>query len=230
MRISENGSSDPPEDRFAYYQEMRTLAREKRSLYVVETDKLDIPFLERIYKSEQIKIDRRRMRGNKVRASYFCDDGECSVLLNQSLPRAPKMFTLAHELKHHYVDEQLIRDRRIRCGDYNRNEFIEKSAEVFAAEFLYPEAEMRALAASMGIDARTCTKEKVIDFKRACPACVSYIFIVKRFERFGFCTKGAYNGVKFQNLEEEIHGLPVYKQEWFKKRRTRKKDDPDSCS
>ncbi|MGB8509527.1 MAG: hypothetical protein WCD76_14160 [Pyrinomonadaceae bacterium] len=40
---------------------------------------------------------------------------------------------------------------------YNCNEFIEKSAEVFAAEFIYPEAEMRELAASMGIDARTCT-------------------------------------------------------------------------
>lgn len=223
MRISESVSSDPPQDRTAYYLKMRDLAREKRSLYNVQTDKLDIPFLERIYKSERIKIDRRRMRGKTIRASYFCDDGDCSILLNQSLPRAPKMFTLAHELKHHYVDQQLIRDGRIRCGDYNRNEFIEKSAEVFAAEFIYPEAEMRALAASMVIDARTCTKEKIVDFKRACPACISYKFIVKRFERFGFFPKGTYDGVKFQNLEEEIHGVPVYKQEWFKRRRSRKK-------
>ena len=223
MRISESVSSDPPQDRTAYYLKMRALAREKRSLYNVETDKLNIPFLERIYKKEQIKIDRRRMRGNKIRATYFCDDGDCSILLNQSLPRAPKMFALAHELKHHYVDQQLILDGRIRCGDYNRNEFIEKSAEVFAAEFIYPEAEMRALAESMGIDARTCAKEKIVDFKRACPACVSYIFIVKRFERFGFCPKGAYDGVKFQNLEEEIYGVPPYKQEWLKRRRARKK-------
>lgn len=223
MRISESVSSDPPQDRTAYYLKMRALAREKRILYNVETDKLNIPFLERIYKKEQIKIDRRRMRGNKIRATYFCDDGDCSILLNQSLPRAPKMFALAHELKHHYVDQQLIMDGRIRCGDYNRNEFIEKSAEVFAAEFIYPEAEMRALAASMGIDARTCAKEKVVEFKRACPACVSYIFVVKRFERFGFCPKGAYDGVKFQNLEEEIYGVPPYKQEWLKRRGARKK-------
>lgn len=222
MPISESGSSEPPQDRTAYYLEMRALAREKRTLYQVETNKLDIPFLERIYKSEQIKIDRRRMRGNKIRASYFCDDGECSILLNQSLPRAPKMFALAHELKHHYVDQQLIKDGRIRCGDYNRNEFIEKSAEVFAAEFIYPEAEMRALAASIGISARTCAKEKVVDFKRACPACVSYKFIVKRFEHFGFCPKGAYDGVKFQNLEEELYGVPAYKQKWIERQRARK--------
>ena len=227
MRISENGSN-PPQDRFAYYQEMRALAREKRSLYGVQTDKLDIPFLERIYKSEQIKIDRRRVRGNKIRASYFCDDGECSVLLNQSLPRAPKMFTLAHELKHHYVDQQIIRDGQIRCGDYNRNEFIEKSAEVFAAEFIYPEAEMRQLAASMEIDSRTCTKELIVEFKRACPACISYIFIVKRFERFRFFPKGTYADVQFQKLEEEIHGPPIYKQEWFKERRARKKEEQGS--
>src|SRR5205085_528155 len=132
------------------------------------------------------------LAGNKIRASYFCDDGDCSVLLKKDLPPAPKLFALAHELKHHYVDQQLIKDRVIQCGDYNRNEFIEKTAEVFAAEFIYPEGEMRALAASMGINARTCTKEKIIDFKRACPVCISYTFIVKRFERFGFCPRGAY--------------------------------------
>ena len=221
MLISE--SDGKPHDRQAYYLRMRALALEKRRLYGVRTEKLNITFLQRIYKSEGIKIDQRRLRGNKIRASYFCDDGDCSVLLKQDLPRAPKLFALAHELKHHYVDQQLIRDGGIRCGDYNRNEFIEKSAEVFAAEFIYPEAEMRELAASMEIDALTCVKEKVVDFKRACPACVSYTFIVKRFERFGFCQKGAYTGVQFQKLEEQIHGPPFYKQDWFKKQRARKK-------
>lgn len=202
---------------------MRALALEKRRLYEVETDKLNVRFIQRIYRREGIKIDRRVLRGNKIRASYFCDDGDCSFLLKKDLPPAPKLFALAHELKHHYEDQQLIRDGVIECGDYNRNEFIEKSAEVFAAEFIYPESEMRELAASMGINAQTCTPERIIDFKRACPACVSYTFIVKRFERFGFCPKGVYQDVHFQNLEEEIHGLPFYKQEWFKKQRAQKK-------
>lgn len=106
--------------------------------------------------------------------------------------------------------------------DYNRNEFIEKSAEAFAAEFIYPEAEMRALAASMGVNALTCSKEKIVEFKRGCQACVSYTFIVKRFERFGFSSRGAYAGVQFQKLEEEIYGTPFYRQEWFKKRRAKR--------
>jgi Zn-dependent peptidase ImmA (M78 family) len=186
--------------------------------------KLNLIVMGRIYKTEGITIDRRTLRGSKIRASYFCDDGDCSVLLNKDLPREPKLFSLAHELKHHYIDQEIIQGGQIRCGDYNRNEFIEKSAEVFAAEFIYPEAEMRILAASMNINALTCTKELIVEFKRACPACVSYIFIVKRFARFGFFPKGTYTGVRFQKLEEELYP-PIYKQEWFKERRTRKKDE-----
>ena len=41
--------------------------------------------------------------------------------------------------------------------------------------------------------------------------------------------EGFYDGVKFQNLEEELYGVPVYKQEWYKRLRSRKKGDPDSC-
>jgi Zn-dependent peptidase ImmA (M78 family) len=207
---------------------MRSLAREKRLLHNVQTDKLNIRFIERIYKAEGIKIDRRKLSGNKIRASYFCDDGECSVLLKKDLPPAPKLFALAHELKHHYVDQQIMKDGGIQCGDYNRNEFIEKTAEVFAAEFIYPESEMREFAASMGINARTCTKEKIVDFKRACPVCISYIFVVKRFERFGLCLKGSYKDVQFQNLEEEMYGPPFYTQDWFKEQRARKKRERDS--
>jgi hypothetical protein len=75
----------------------------------------------------------------------------------------------------------------------------------------------------MGINAQTCTKEKVVDFKRASPVCISYTFVVKRFERFGFCPRGAYKDVKFQNLEEEMYGPPFYTQDWFKERRARRK-------
>jgi len=52
---------------------------------------------------------------------------------------------LVHELKHHYVDQKAIEDGKIKCGDYNAHEVIEKGAEVFAAEFIYPEQEMRQL-------------------------------------------------------------------------------------
>jgi hypothetical protein len=85
----------------AYYQQVRILAREKRVLYTVETAALDVPFTQRIYKAEGITIDRRPLKGNRLRAAYFCEDGDCSVLLKKSLPREPKIFSLIHELKHH---------------------------------------------------------------------------------------------------------------------------------
>ena len=201
---------------------MRTLANEKRQLHEVQSAKLDLPFIARIYKAEGIKIDRRNLRGYRIRACYFCDNEDFSVLLKNNMPREPKIFALAHELKHHYVDQPIIMDGTIRCGDYNRNELIEKTAEVFAAEFIYPESEMLRDAQEMGLDVGTCSAEDIVRFKAKRFAPVSYTFIVKRFEWFGYFERGAYDEVQFKKLEEEVYGPPIYKQEWFKKRRRAK--------
>src|SRR5581483_10417288 len=87
-------------NRSAYYQQMRVLALEKRAQHHVETSSLNLLTMQRIYKEEGIRIDRWDLKGRKIRAAYFCDDGDCSVLLNKNLPREPKLFSLAHELKH----------------------------------------------------------------------------------------------------------------------------------
>jgi Zn-dependent peptidase ImmA (M78 family) len=207
--------------RSAVYESCRALALIKRSEHGVETPSLDIPAMQRIYKAEGIRIDRRALKGNRIKAAYYCDDGECSVLLNVKLPREPKLFALAHELKHHYVDQELIGSGEIECGDYNAHEVIEIAAEVFAAEFIYPQIEMRQLISQLGITSLNCTKETIIDFKRACPAHVSYTFILKRFERFRLCVRGAFAKVPFKKLEEELFP-PIYKQEWFKRTRVRR--------
>lgn len=112
---------------------------------------------------------------------------------------------------------------QIECGDYNANEVIEKGAEVFAAEFIYPEMEMRQLIGQMGITNLSCTARTIVEFKRACRACISYTFIVKRFVRFGLCDATAFSKVQFTKIEEQIFGVPVYKRESFKLARARKK-------
>ncbi len=48
------------------YQQVRTLAHEKRGLHKAETAALDIPFIQRIYKAEGITIDRRALKGNRL--------------------------------------------------------------------------------------------------------------------------------------------------------------------
>jgi Zn-dependent peptidase ImmA (M78 family) len=151
----------------------------------------------------------------------MCDDDDPSVLVNKSLPEEPRLFSLVHELEHHYTDRLLIEGSKIQCDDYNANQAIEVGAEVFAAEFIYPEAEFVSCLADLGVNLGSCTKEDVVRLKRACNAKVSYTFLRKRLERMGFAQPGAFAKVQFQKLEEEMFGVPIYKQPWFVQRRQR---------
>jgi Zn-dependent peptidase ImmA (M78 family) len=204
--------------RSEYYASLRGLARSKRAEYGISTPSLNIAAVRRIYKAEGITVD-LRSASPRIRAAYYCDEGDISVLVNKNLPKTPRLFAMVHELKHHYCDQELISSGEIQCGDYNANQVIEIGAEEFAAEFIYPEAEMRALVDDMGITAENCSAERVIKFKRKCPAQVSYQFLTKRFERLGLCAKGTFAGVQFQKREEELYGRPFYKQTWFKDHR-----------
>lgn len=224
--MPKSASEGNPPSRSSYYAAMRALALEKRLFHNVTSAKIDLPFMARIYKAERIKIDRRNLKGYRIRASYFCDNDDFSVLLKNNMPREPKIFALAHELKHHYVDQAAIINGTIRCGDYNRNELIEKAAEVFAAEFIYTEAEMIRDAKQMDIRVGSCSPEDIVRFKMKRFAPVSYTFIIKRFEWFGFFEPRSYDDVQFTKLEERMFGLPIYKQEWFKNRR-RSKSEPN---
>jgi Zn-dependent peptidase ImmA (M78 family) len=204
------------------YDEVKILARTKRSLFSVRTDTLNLNVVRKIYKEEGIKIDHWKF-GRTVRAVYMCENADPSVAVNESLPREPKLFSLVHELKHHYLDRNLIENGAIKCGDYNANELIEKTAEVFAAEFIYPETEFLDLVDSVQIQKGKCTKEQVVDLKRASSACISYQFLQKRLIRLGFAPVAGFGKVQFTKLEEEMYGTPIYKQEWFRARRTARK-------
>jgi len=73
-----------------------------------------------------------------------------------------------------------LKNGEIRCGDYNANELIERAAEVFAAEFIYPEQEFLKCAESHRLVPGKVTPETVVEFKRVCGAPVSYRFLTKR--------------------------------------------------
>jgi Zn-dependent peptidase ImmA (M78 family) len=96
---------------------------------------------------------------------------------------------------------------QLRCGDYNANEVVEKAAEVFAAEFIYPERDFLTCVEAMGLERGNVTPEMAVALKRACGAPVSYVFLRKRLEWFNFIEKGEFLKAKFQNLEQEIYGL-----------------------
>jgi len=205
-----------------YYNAMKSLAREKREFYGVTTASFGLSNVRRIYRAESIAIDMWDL-SPRIRAVYMCEGGECSVLVSRKLPKEPRLFALVHELKHHFSDRTHIEKGGIRCGDYNANEVIEIGAEVFAAEFIYPEKEFLKFLTTVGIEHGKCSPEHIVDLKRKCGAPVSYRFLVKRLERFRLIKPGAFKKVKFRNLEEEIYGPPIYKQEWYRKYRARRK-------
>lgn len=201
-----------------YFYALRRLANEKRQQYGITTQKVALIIVKKIYKQEGVKIDYWDVKNKKIRAAYLCDDGDCSVMLNRKLPNPQKLFSLVHELKHHYTDRERMENGEIECGDYNANKDIEIGAEIFAAEFIYPEALMQLQIKGMGITNENCVPKSLIEFKRQAPASISYKFIIKRFEWFGIIKKGQYADVHFQKLEEQLYP-PIYKQEWFKRRR-----------
>lgn len=191
-----------------YFESMKRLAREKRQLHRVETSALGLAAIRQIYKLESIKIDQWKLP-SKVKAVYMCDCNDCSVAIQRSLPDEPKIFALVHELKHHYCDREAIGTGAIHCGEYDANELIEKGAEVFAAEFIYPEASF-----ANDVDGRkiqTWHAEDVVLFKRECGAKVSYRFICKRLEWLRLIRPNQFDCVQFRKLEEEMFGVPFYR-------------------
>jgi Zn-dependent peptidase ImmA (M78 family) len=204
----------------AKYDAVIELAKAKRAEHAISTATLNLSVIRRVYKAEAVKIDKWSF-GSKIRAVYMFDDGDASVAINNKLPRVPALFSLVHELKHHFLDRDLIQNGALRCGDYNANEAIEVAAEVFAAEFIYPEHEFLECVGAMGIQPNVWTAEDVVRLKRACNALVSYQFLSKRLQRLGFVAHGSFSKVQFQKLEEQMFGVPIYKTDWFKARRKR---------
>lgn len=195
-------------NRHAHYQELKALAREKRELHGVATNAFGLREVRQIYKVEGIRIDYYPLP-SKIKALYMCADDDYSVAVQRSLPDEPKLFALVHELKHHYCDRDALGDNVIHCGDYNMDDVVEIGAEVFAAEFIYPEDEFAADLCRYGVS--TWTAEDIVRLKRTCKARVSYRFICKRLEQLRLITRGAFDHVKFKKLEEELHGVPFYR-------------------
>ena len=206
--------------RSEYYEAMKVLAAEKRQKYNITTASLGLKKIREVYKAERIAIDLWET-SHRIRAIYMCDGGDPSVLVNRNLPVQPRLFAMTHELKHHYCDQSALKNGQIRCGDYNANEVIEKAAEVFAAEFIYPSQEFLDCVFSMGLERGKVTPKGVVQLKRVCAAPVSYKFLQKRLEWFGFIERGEFAKVQFQKLEEEIFGTPIYRQAWFMAKRHR---------
>ena len=159
------------------FDHLKQLARDKRVHYNVDTANLGLREVREIYKAEGIRIDHYPLK-NKIKALYMCDDDYHSVALQKKLPDPPKIFALIHELKHHYCDQELLRDGHTHFGDFNMKDPIEKGAETFAAEFIYPIKEFAADVSLLNVS--KWSERDIIDLKRNCKAKVSYAYLCRR--------------------------------------------------
>lgn len=201
-----------------YYEDLKALARQERERFGINTAHFGVAEARKIYGKLGIRIDYWPTLPSKIKALYMCADNDFSIALQKSLPDEPKLFAMMHEIKHHLTDREMLGTGAILCGDYNANQEIEIGAEVFAAEFIYPESEFATEMRACGV--ATWRPEDVVRFKRNCMAKVSYTFICKRLEWFQAIPTGAFVGVKFQKLEEQMFGVPFYKRRFGAKRST----------
>lgn len=204
-----------------YYRRMKLLARQKRDEYEISLQKINLTLIRNIYKKEEITIDYWDIKSPRIKASYHCDETDSSVLVKKSLPGEPKLFALIHELKHHFTDREGIMNCSFACGDYNANKIIEVGAEIFAAEFIFPESEMKQSLANFGLKKSNCNPTIIVEYKRNCGVPVSYQYILKRLEFFQIIEKNSFDKVKFKNLEETLYP-PIYKQQSYIEGRKRK--------
>lgn len=199
-----------------YNRCMNQLALLKREEYGLGNSPLSLKIIRSIYSREKIRIDKARKKLKKLRAAYFCQDGDFSVLLCPGLPDEPKLFSLVHELKHHYVDQDRL---TIACYDVtDKSDRIEIGAEVFAAEFILPTADFVRLVESNGIRSGSCSPEEIVRLKVENKLPLSYQAICKRIYYLSIMPKGYFDKVQFTKVRDRIYGIPFYRRNLNRKR------------
>jgi Zn-dependent peptidase ImmA (M78 family) len=196
-------------NRLQYYEALKTRAREVRRKYSLDSPRVLRSDLRRIYKDEKIAIQLWPYKLKQLRGAYFFDDLGATVMLAKDLPVEPAIFTLAHELKHHYVDREL----GLSFCDQARSETdpVEIGAEIFAAELIFPEQDFVSEMERREIGLGECTGENLVRLKRETQTTMSYAALTKRATFLKFAPVGSLKGIKWKQLEEKLYGEPVYK-------------------
>jgi len=195
--------------RAALYEEVKFRARALRSEYGFDSPRIGRSDIRRIYRRERIHIDYRSgLRA--LRGAYFNDEMGVHVMLAR-LPDEPTIFTMGHELKHHFMDRPKEGDYVSLCADSNLAEALEISAEIFAAELVYPEADFTRDLEELGIARGECDARAIVKVKHETKATLSYASLAKRAGVLGFMPPGGIPKVAWVKLSESIYGEPLYK-------------------
>ncbi len=197
--------------RTAYYEQVKTVAREVRTQYGLDSARVLRSDLRRIYADQHIRID-LRPGFRQLRGAYFWDEQfGASVLVSDRLPAEPAIFTLGHELKHHLLDRAAGIGWYSLCDESQRSEVHEIAAEIFAAELIYPDNEFVRDLKAMQVPRRSCDARTIVRLKHSTRTTLSYASLAKRATFFHFSADGALDGVKWKAVEQSEFGEPAYK-------------------
>lgn len=194
-----------------YYASVKLVAQNLRNEYGFTTPRVLRSDLRRIYAAEAICID--LWDGlRKLRGAYFYDaEIGSSVLLQRDLPIEPLIFTMGHELKHHFCDRSEDDALVSLCSDANVIEAVEIGAEIFAAELIYPDHDFCEDLEKRQIRRGECDAAAIVRLKHDTATTLSYTSLAKRATLFGYAPDGALEQVRWCQLEEEMYGEPLYK-------------------
>lgn len=187
---------------------MKALARDKRRVYSIEKPRVLRTDMRRIFKAEGIHLDYWSGPFRSVRGAYFNDQYGATIMVRKDLPPDPCVFTMAHELKHHFVDTDAVISP---CKDTPSNDMVEIGAEIFAAEFLFPEASFKEEMERMGISSKKCCAETLVHLKQDTKTTLSYAGLCKLAVWLGFAEKDSLPKTGWKKLEEQIFGVPSYR-------------------
>lgn len=212
--------------RTQYYEQLKARAREVRAQFGFITPKVGRSDLRKIFKHHGIAFDlwpikneRSPAKFKKLRGAFFCDELGAAIMVNRDLPNEPAIFTMAHEFKHFLFDRDV---RSVLCSDNNQGEEIEIGAEIFAAELIFPDQDFRSCMAEMEVSMGHCTPETLVRLKRRYQATLSYASLVKKATFLEFAAHEVFVGVRWQKLEEDIFGEPIYRKIRRSKKNTKK--------
>ena len=189
-----------------YYEDLKLLARQVRAENGLSSPRVLPSDLMRIYAKHGIEVDEWPYRFRHLRGAFIDDQLGTTVMLAKGLPRDPLAFTMAHELKHFYRDRDLGISY---CDQSNLNRSLEIGAEVFAAEFLFPDRDFVSHMKMMGIRRDECLPKTLVHLKRKTGTTLSYAGLAIKAERLGFAPSHSLTTVKTWRKFEALYDEPV---------------------
>lgn len=196
----------------AYYEDLKQLARQVRAEFGLHSPRVVERDLRRIYEQNGIAIDDWPYRLRNLRGAFIYDHLGATVMLATGLPQDPKVFTMAHELKHFYRDRHLGMSY---CDQSNLSKTLEIGAEIFAAELLFPDKDFMTQMRLMRVGTNQCLPQTLVSLKQKTRTTLSYAGLAIKAERLGYAPPRSLTRIKTWRKFEEIYGeraarVPTY--------------------